>query len=72
MELPEPERVELARALLRSLSPEGAVDDAQHTDPALTAELQRRRREYLAGEVDSVSLEELERDLDGVLAAVHR
>jgi putative addiction module component (TIGR02574 family) len=76
MELPEPERAELVRALLASLSPvtqEGmSADAAPEPDPELTAELQRRRRAYLAGEIDSISLEELDRDLAGVLATVQR
>jgi putative addiction module component (TIGR02574 family) len=74
MALPEPERVELVRVLLASLSPlaqEDAPAEA-HPEPELTAELQRRRQAYLAGELDAVSLEELEHDLVGVLAAVHR
>jgi hypothetical protein len=70
MELPEPERAELVRALLAQ---EGmSADAAPKPDPELTAELQRRRRAYLAGEIDSISLEELDRDLAGVLATVQR
>lgn len=74
MALPEPERAELVRALLGSLSPlayEGTPAEAR-PEPELPAELQRRRQAYLAGDVDSVSLEELEHDLVEVLAAVHR
>lgn len=76
MELPEPERAELVRVLLSSLSPMADERESAQAppepDPELTAELQRRRRAYLAGELESVSLEELEHDLAGVLAAVHR
>jgi hypothetical protein len=76
MELPEPERAELVRVLLGSLSPFAQESESagapSEPDPELTTELQRRRRAYLAGEMESVSLEELEHDLTGVLAAVHR
>lgn len=81
MELPEPDRAELVLELLRSLSPLAEGDlasDAPHEpvpsqpDPELTAELQRRRRAYLAGETSSVSVEELESELDDVIAAIHR
>ena len=74
MALPEPERAELARALLDSLSPmahEGTPAEMR-PEPELTAELQQRRRAYLAGDLDAVSLEELEHDLVDVLASVHR
>jgi hypothetical protein len=76
MELPEPERAELVCALLASLSPvtheDMSTDASPEPDPELTAELQRRRRAYLAGEIESVSLEELDCDLAVVLAAVER
>jgi hypothetical protein len=75
MELPEPDRAKLVRELLRSLSPVAdEVDPLEGPlgpDPVLTAELQRRRRAYLAGETGSVSIEELESELAGVLAAIH-
>lgn len=76
MELPETDRVKLVHELLRSLSP--LPDEDVHPeapfgpDPALTAELQRRRRAYLSGEMSSVSIEDLESELDQVLTAIRR
>lgn len=76
MGLPEVDRAALVRSLLGSLLPpahdHASVERSAEPEPELTAELRRRREGYLAGEIDAVSLEELEQDLAGVLASVHR
>lgn len=76
MELPEPERARLVLELLSSLAPTAddgtAREGSPDADPELTAELQRRRRAYLAGETGWVSVEELASDLDDAIASVHR
>lgn len=77
MQLPEADRAKLVHELLCSLSPmadddSSLVEDPLGPEPALTVELQQRRRAYLAGETGWGSIEELETDLANVLAATRR